>query len=92
MEENKDITGEIIELYDEDENLVKYRLFDVTEYKGKKYALLIPADADPDNCDVAIFGYDERAGVLTTIDDENLLEEVFEFYRSEQDDGDDTAD
>ncbi len=78
---------EIIELVDDDNNIIKFRLLDVTEYKGEKYALLLaaePNDAIADD-EVAIFRYNEPEQVLEPIEDEKLLEEVFEFYQSEED-------
>ncbi len=81
---------EIIELVDDDNNIIKFRLLDVTEYKGEKYALLLaaePNDAIADD-EVAIFRYNEPEQVLEPIEDEKLLEEVFEFYQSEEDEED----
>lgn len=78
---------EIIELIDDDDNVIKFRLLDVTEYKGEKYALLLaaePNDAVADD-EVAIFRYKEEEGVLEPIEDEALLEEVFEYYQNEED-------
>lgn len=78
---------QIIELVDEDGNEVKFRLLDVTEYKGEKYALLLAAEENDDVADdeVLIFRLNEKEKMLETIEDENLLEEVFDFYRKEED-------
>lgn len=78
---------EIIELVDEDNNVIRFRMVDVTEYKGKKYALLMPAEENSAVADdeVAIFLFNEKEQTLETIEDENLLEEIFEFYQSEED-------
>lgn len=80
----------IIELIDDNNNVIKFRLFDVTEYKGEKYALLLPAehnDAVGDD-EVAIFRYNEEEQMLETIEDEALMEEVFAFYQQESDEDD----
>ena len=93
MAENKDLSTEetegedLIELIDDDDNIIKFRLLDVTEYKGEKYALLLaaePNDAVADD-EVAIFRYKQEEQVLEPIEDEALLEEVFEFYQNEED-------
>lgn len=78
---------DIIELIDDDENIIKFKLFDVTEYKGAKYALLIPAEPNDAVAEgeVAIFLFNEEEKTLERIDDEALLEEVFEFYQNEED-------
>lgn len=76
---------EIIELVDDNDNVIKFKLLDVTEYKGEKYALLLaaePNDAVADD-EVAIFRYKEEDGMLEPIEDEDLLDEVWEFYQTE---------
>ena len=77
----------IIELIDEDENVVKFRLLGVTEYKGAKYTLLLPAEPNDDveEDEVVIFTLNEEEQTLDPIEDEQLLQEVFDFYLSEQD-------
>ena len=93
MAEDKNVNGEeleeegVIELIDDDDNIIKFRLLDVTEYKGEKYALLLaaePNDAIAED-EVAIFRYKEEEQLLEPIEDEQLLEEVFEFYQNEDD-------
>ncbi len=95
MAENNNVNGEeldeedVIELIDDDNNIIKFRLLDVTEYKGEKYALLLaaePNDAVAED-EAAIFRYKEEEQILEPIEDENLLQEVFDFYQNE-DDGD----
>lgn len=90
---DKNVTDEeieedgIIELVDDEDNIIKFRLLDVCEYKGEKYALLLaaePNDAVADD-EVAIFRYKEEEQMLEPIEDEALLEEVFEFYQNEED-------
>ena len=93
MADNKNLPDEefdeegIIELVDDEDNIIKFRLLDVCEYKGEKYALLLaaePNDAVADD-EVAIFRYKEEEQMLEPIEDEALLEEVFEFYQNEED-------
>ncbi|MDE5789549.1 MAG: DUF1292 domain-containing protein [Clostridia bacterium] len=93
MAENKNLNDteaeeeDIIELIDDDDNVIKFRLLDVTEYKGEKYALLLaaePNDAIAED-EVAIFRYKEEEQMLEPIEDDKLLEEVFEFYQNEDD-------
>lgn len=82
---------EIIELVDDAGQIIKFRLLDITEYKGVQYALLMAAEPDDEFAEdeVIIFRYLGDEGVLEPIDDENLLEEVFAFYQrgDEEDDG-----
>lgn len=86
-EESEDEEG-IIELIDDEGKIVKFKLLDVTEYKGNKYALLLPAEPNDEVADdeVAIFLYKEEEQILAPIEDDDLLEEVFEFWQGEEDD------
>ncbi len=80
---------EAIELIDDNGNVIKFRLLDVTEYKGEKYALLLaaePNDAIAED-EVAIFRYKEEEQMLEPIEDDNLLQEVFDFYQNEDIEG-----
>lgn len=83
--DEEDEDGEIIELIDDDGKVIKFKLFDVTEYKGEKYTILLPAEeaASSDDGDVVIFRFNEKEETLEPIEDEALLDEVFEFYTKE---------
>lgn len=80
--------NEIIELVDEDGKVINFKLLDVTEYKGVKYTLLLAAEPNEEIAEdeVVIFRLNEEAETLEPVEDEALLEEVFEFYQ--QEDGD----
>ena len=94
MDEKDNVTeeeSEIIELIDDDGKIIKFKLLDVTEFKGVKYTLLLTAEENDEIADdeVVIFRLNEKEEILEPIEDEKLLEEVFEFYQSEMDDEDD---
>ena len=80
--------SELIELVDDDGKVIKFKLLDVTEYKGEKYTLLLAAEPGEEIAEdeVVIFRLNEKEEVLEPIEDEALLEEVFEFYQSEIED------
>lgn len=84
---DEDVEDEIVELIDEDGKVLKFKLLDVTEYKGEKYVLLLPAEPDEEypEDEVVIFRLNEEEEVLEPIEDDALLEEVFEFYQNEED-------
>lgn len=86
-EEEEFSEDELIELLDEQGNIVKFKLFDVTEYKGEKYTLLLTAEPNDEIADdeVLIFRLNEKEQTLEAIEDENLLQEIFDFYREESD-------
>ena len=83
----EDNDEELIELVDEEGNVINFRLLDVTEYKGEKYTLLLAAEPNEEIAEdeVVIFSYNEAEQTLDPIEDENLLQEVFDFYQSEAD-------
>lgn len=90
MADNKELSAEeteedLIELIDDEDNIIKFRLLDVTEYKGEKYTLLLAAEPNDEigEDEVVIFRLNEEDEVLEPVEDEKLLEEVFEFYQTE---------
>lgn len=89
MEEKdiQDIFGdEPIELVDEDGNVIKFKVVDVTEYKGERYVLLIPAEPNEQIAEdeLLIFLYNEEEQSLDVVDDD-LLDKIYENYLNEQD-------
>ena len=84
-EKTEELDDGIIELIDEEDNVVKFRLLDVTEYKGEKYTLLLAAEPNDDIAEdeVVIFRLNGAEEILEPIEDEELLQEVFDFYQSE---------
>ena len=90
MSEKENLTeeeSELIELIDDDGKIIKFKLLDVTEYKGEKYTLLLAAEPSDEIAEdeVVIFRLNEKEETLEPIEDEKLLEEVFEFYQTEVD-------
>ena len=85
MSEENELENELIELIDEEGKVVNFRLLDVTEYKGVKYTLLLAAEPNDRIAEdeVVIFRLNEQEETLEPIEDEQLLEEVFEFYQQE---------
>ena len=88
--ENEEEEDQIIELVDDDGKVIKFRLLDVTEYKGEKYTLLLAAEPNDGIAEdeVVIFRLNEADETLEPIDDEHLLQEVFDFYQQEADEAD----
>ena len=87
MIEENELENELIELIDEEGKVVNFRLLDVTEYKGVKYTLLLAAEPNDRIAEdeVVIFRLNEQEETLEPIEDEQLLEEVFDFYQNEED-------
>lgn len=86
MSEEEELQDDgIIELIDEEGKIINFKLLDVTEYKGVKYTLLLAAEPNEEIAEdeVVIFRLNEEEETLEPIEDEALLEEVFEFYQQE---------
>ncbi len=88
-ERNHDLDMEqenIVELFDEDGNTLKFEHIMTLEHKGKAYICLAPAepmeDVGEDELVIMRVGTDEESGedVYETIEDEKELDEVFEEY------------
>lgn len=94
MSEEEELEEELIELIDDDGKVIKFKLLDVTEYKGEKYTLLLAAEPNEEIAEdeVVIFRLNEKEETLEPIGDETLLEEVFEFYRQETEDEEEIED
>jgi uncharacterized protein YrzB (UPF0473 family) len=88
--EEEELEDEIIELVDEEGKVIKFKLLDVTEYKGERYTLLLAAEPNDEIAEdeVVIFRLSDDGETLDPIEDDNLLQEVFDFYQSELDEED----
>ena len=85
--DEEEVNDENIELIDDDGNVLNFKLLDVTEYKGVKYTLLLAAEPNDEIAEdeVVIFRLNEEEETLEPIEDENLLQEIFDFYQKEAD-------
>jgi myo-inositol-hexaphosphate 3-phosphohydrolase len=83
--QDEELEDEIIELVDDDGKVINFKLLDVTEYKGEKYTLLLAAEPNDEIAEdeVVIFRLNEKEETLDPIEDENLLQEIFDFYQAE---------
>ena len=76
---------EIVELIDEEGMSHQYYHIGTMDENGKKYAFFQPAEeiegADPD--DVVVFELDEENEALLPIEDEDLLQKIFDKFVAE---------
>lgn len=90
MSENEELMeeDEIIELVDEDGKVINFKLLDVCEYKGEKYTLLIAAEPNDEIAEdeVVIFRLNEEEEMLEPIEDEALMDEIYDYYCNEEGD------
>lgn len=81
----------IIEMTDEEGNIVKCELFDIVEFEGKQYALLLEADSDDEEePEVVLMRYTEDGDdvFFETIDDDKEFEKVQSYIESLEDEFD----
>ena len=77
----------IIILNDENGNEVKFEFLDLMEYEGEEYIILLPTEESEDNDEVVILkvednddeNSDEESYV--SIEDEEILNKVFEMFK-----------
>ena len=78
----------IISLNDESGNEVSFEFLDLIEYDSEQYVVLLPLeDLEDDNGEVVILkledseGEDEDLESYVSVDDENVLKEVFKIFK-----------
>ena len=89
MDENNEELDNIVTLKDELGNDVKFEFLDLIEYEGEEYVVLLPAEedetAEPDEVVILQLekGSDENSEEETyvSVDDENVLNAVFEIFK-----------
>jgi uncharacterized protein YrzB (UPF0473 family) len=77
----------IIEMTDEDGNVVRCELFDIVEFEGKQYALLLEADSEEEEPEVVLMRYTEDGDdvFFETIDDDKEFDKVQNYIESLED-------
>lgn len=84
----------IIETIDENGIPIKFQLFDVIEYKGQDYAMLLPVeeegeDTEPELVLMRLVSEGDEEYSFETIDDEDEFNEVAEYIATVEEDIDD---
>lgn len=89
MDENNEELDNIVTLKDESGRDVKFEFLDIIDYQGEQYVVLLPAEDgdDLDSEEVVILrleqGSQDENGDETyvSVDDENILNAVFEIFK-----------
>ena len=89
MDENNEELDNIVTLKDEDGNDVKFEFLDLIEYEGEEYVVLLPAEeeeaAEPDEVVILQLEKDSDENseeeTYVSVDDENILNAVFEIFK-----------
>lgn len=74
----------IIEITDDDGTVIKCELYDIIEFEGKQYALLIETETDDEDPEVVLMRYTEEGEEVffETIDDDDEFEKVQEYIET----------
>ena len=83
-EEEDDDLDSVIELTDDDGNAVRFEFLDLVEYEGAEYAVLLPVDEDEDADTVVILQVetvDEDTEAYNSVEDDSILDAVFEIFK-----------
>ena len=84
MADNKDMElEEIIVLEDEEGNEVEFELGDKVVYEGKEYVVLLPLAEDDNGIVILEYeeGGDEEGDLYTDVEDEDILNAVFDIFK-----------
>ena len=82
----------LVELCDEDGNVTSCEIYDIVEFEGKTYAMLLPVeDANEDDPEVIVLEYVEEndEGTFVSIEDEDEFNRVCDYIESLADDVED---
>ena len=86
--EEMDTEGTLITLEDEEGNEVEFEFLDVVEYEGEEYIVLIENDEEADEVVILkINPIDEDTEEYTSIEDDELLEKLFEIFKTKYEGG-----
>ncbi len=81
--EETETEGTLISLVDEEGNEVEFEFLDVVEHEGEEYIVLIENDEDADEVVILkINPIDDETEEYVSIEDDQLLETLFEKFKS----------
>ena len=85
---NEQLEDNVITLKDEDGNDVDFEFLDVVEYEGNDYVVLLHLEADEDEAEEVIilkedkeFPTAEDESSYVSVEDENVLNTVFQIFK-----------
>lgn len=81
---SKEEEKQLIETIDENGKVVNFELFDIIEFEGKEYALLLPADSDNDEDEVVLMHLtkDGEDYLFEAIEDDEEFDKVSEYIEN----------
>ncbi|RAI15031.1 MAG: DUF1292 domain-containing protein [Candidatus Melainabacteria bacterium] len=74
--------SKIIETIDDEGNVVNFELYDIIEFEGKEYALLMPSKTEEDEIVLMQLEKDGDDFLFKAIEDDGEFEKVSEYIES----------
>ncbi len=80
----EEMENNIIEVVDDDGTVIKCELYDIIEFEGNQYALLVEAETEEEEPEVVLMRYTEEGeeSFFETIDDDAEFEKVSNYIES----------
>ena len=84
-DKNNEELDNIIVLNDEEGNEVEFEFLDLIEYEGEEYVVLLPVEESEDAGEVVILKLEDTESEdeesYVSVDDEDVLNKVFEIFK-----------
>lgn len=80
----KEEEKQLIETIDDNGEVVNFELFDIIEFEGQEYALLLPADSNDDNDEVVLMRLTKEGEdyLFEAIEDDEEFNKVSEYIEN----------
>ncbi len=84
----EEMENNIIEVIDDDGTVIKCELYDIIEFEGNQYALLVEAESEEEEPEVVLMRYTEEGeeSFFETIDNDEEFEKVSAYIESLEED------
>ena len=81
---NENEEQNLVELCDEEGNVTKCEVYDIVEFEGKTYAMLLPVEENEEDPEVIVLEYIEEGeeGSFVSIEDEDEFNRVCDYIES----------
>ena len=78
----------LVELTDEEGNVTSCEIYDIVEFEGKTYAMLLPVEESEEDPELIVLEYVEEGedGTFVSIEDEDEFNRVCDYIESLADD------
>lgn len=81
---SEELESNLVELADEDGNVTQCEIYDVVDFEGKTYVMLLPQEEGEEDPEIIVMEYVEEGeeGFFQNIDDEDEFDRVCEYIES----------